>query len=108
MSFIVENNGEQQVAALLQELLGTTDFGSFVNGDVVTGQGDEIELINPATGQAFLTYRDAGKAVVADAADAAAISAQKIWWAMTASARGQLMWQCGANIRAAAESLAHP
>ncbi|WP_199508781.1 MULTISPECIES: aldehyde dehydrogenase family protein [unclassified Psychrobacter] len=105
MSFIVENDGEQQVAALLQELLGTADFGSFVNGEVVTGQGDEINLINPATGQAFLTYRDAGKAIVADAADAA-ISAQKVWWAMTTSARGQLMWQCGVNIRAAAESLA--
>ena len=94
MSFIVEGNGEQHVDILLNELLGTSEFGSWIDGELVTGNGDNIDLTNPATGQVFLTYRDAGKSIVADAADAA-MKAQKVWWSMTASARGQLMWKCG-------------
>ncbi|MGP5515742.1 aldehyde dehydrogenase family protein [Psychrobacter alimentarius] len=105
MSFNVEKNGEQQVDILLNELLGTSEFGSWVDGELVTGNGDNIDLTNPATGQVFLTYRDAGKDIVANAADAA-IKAQKEWWSMTASARGQSMWKCGMKIREAAESLA--
>ncbi|WP_394212880.1 aldehyde dehydrogenase family protein [Psychrobacter piscatorii] len=105
MSFNVEKNGEQQVEALLHELLGTSKFGSWVDGELITGHGDSIDLTNPATGQVFLTYRDAGKDIVANAADAA-IKAQKAWWSMTASARGQLMWKCSMKIREAAESLA--
>ena len=82
MSFIVEKNGEQQVDALLNELLGTSEFGSWVDGELITGHGDNIDLTNPATGQVFLSYRDAGKDIVADAA-AAAIKAQK--WSTWAS-----------------------
>ncbi|MGM8889125.1 aldehyde dehydrogenase family protein, partial [Psychrobacter sp. 1U2] len=93
MSFEVEGSGAQQVEILLNELLGTSKFGSLIDGELVAGNGDDIELINPATGQVFLIYRDAGKDIVANAADAA-IKAQKVWWSMTASARGQLMWQC--------------
>ena len=105
MSFIVEGNGEQQVATLLQELLGTQIFGSWVNGELVEGRGDTIELINPATGQAFLEYRDAGEALVAAAAEAAR-TAQKSWWGMTASQRGRLMWAVADKVRAVAEPLA--
>jgi betaine-aldehyde dehydrogenase len=105
MSFVVENNGEQQVEMLLNGLLGTSNFGSWVGGKMLAGSGDNIELINPATGHVFMTYRDAGESVVAAAADAAVL-AQKEWWAMTATARGQLMWQCGVKIREVAESLA--
>lgn len=88
MSFVVEGNGEQQVEILLNELLGTSEFGSLIDGELVTGNGDDIELINPATGQVFLIYRDAGECIVAAAADAAA-KAQKVWWSMTATARGR-------------------
>jgi len=105
MSFIVEDNGEQQVEQLLNKLLGSTEFGSWVDGQMVVGCGAEIQLINPATGQGFMTYQDATEVVVTVAAEAA-IKAQKSWWAMSATARGQLMWQCGAAIRQAAESLA--
>ena len=48
MSFIVEKNGEQQVEALLNELLGTSKFGSWIDGELVAGHGDNIDLTNPA------------------------------------------------------------
>ena len=105
MSFNVENNGEQQVAMLLKELLGDSRFGSWIAGKMTLGQGDEIQLTNPATGRTFMSYRDAGASLVQSAADAAVI-AQKQWWANTATARGQIMWGCGAVIRQAAEKLA--
>lgn len=105
MSFVVEKNGEKQVELLLKDLLGSTDFGSWIGGELIPGQGENISLINAATGQAFMSYRDAGESVVNAAADAA-LKAQKQWWAMTASARGQLMWRCGMEIRNSTESLA--
>lgn len=105
MNIVVENNGEEQIEKLLIELLGSAEFGSWVGGEMVPGSGAEITLTNPATGESFMTYRDAGEAVVAAAADAA-VKAQKEWWAMTASARGRLMWQCAHVIKAATENLA--
>ncbi len=105
MSFIVKGNGEAQVSALLIELLGQQEFGSWVNGELVLGQGETVTLTNPATGAAFMEYKDAGDAVVSDAAEAAK-QAQKTWWGMTASARGRLMWACAYKVRSAAESLA--
>lgn len=105
MSIVVENNGEAQVEQLLVELLGGAEFGSWVGGEMVPGGGAEITLTNPATGESFMSYRDAGEAVVAAAADAAQ-KAQKEWWGMTASARGRLMWQCAEVIKAATKNLA--
>lgn len=105
MNFVVKGSGEQQVKALLNELLGTSEFGSWIDGELVAGNGDDISLINPATGQVFLNYRDAGEELVAKAADAAT-KAQKVWWSMTATARSQSMWRCGTEIREAAEALA--
>lgn len=105
MNIVVENNGEEQVEKLLIELLGSGEFGSWVGGEMVPGSGAEITLTNPATGESFMTYRDAGETVVAAAADAAT-KAQKEWWGMTASARGRLMWQCAHVIKAATENLA--
>ncbi|MDC9720908.1 MAG: aldehyde dehydrogenase family protein [Gammaproteobacteria bacterium] len=105
MSFVVEGNGQQQVQELLTSLLASADFGSWINGELVPGTGDSITLVNPATGKGFLDYKDATETVVTAAADAAQI-AQAKWWAMSASARGQLMWKCGAQIRDAAEALA--
>ena len=51
---VIEGNGEQQVEALLKELLGDTSFGSWVGGELVLGKGDTITLVNPATGSGFL------------------------------------------------------
>ncbi|EGG95530.1 Aldehyde dehydrogenase [gamma proteobacterium IMCC1989] len=105
MTFLVEKNGEQQIDVLLKGLFGSTDFGSWVAGDMMLGKGEDIQLINPATGHSFMSYRDA-ESVVVDVAAAAATRAQKQWWARTATARGQLMWKCGAVIRENLEQLA--
>ncbi|ODS24484.1 aldehyde dehydrogenase [Candidatus Endobugula sertula] len=105
MSFVVENNGEKQLASLLTEFLGTMELGSWVGGGLLPGNGSEISLINPATGNVLMTYRDAGEQVVTMAAESA-VDAQKEWWAMTASTRARLMWQCSAKVREVLEPLA--
>ncbi len=105
MTFTVENNGEAQVAGLLKSLLGTETFGSWINGALVEGHGEVINLVNPATGQVFMQYQDAGDQNVNDAAQAAVL-AQSQWWSMTATARGRAMYACGQKIREAAEQLA--
>lgn len=106
MSITVDQHGEAEVQQLLIELIGAHgDFGSWIAGQLVVGEGKPIRLINPATGGELLSYQDAGAAVVAQAADAAA-KAQQQWWAMTASARGRVLWQCGQTLREKHESLA--
>lgn len=110
MTFKVENNGEKQLAGLLKELfamdiLEQQSFGSWVEGELVVGQGANISLTNAATGQVLMLYKDAGESIVAQAADAAK-QAQKTWWAMTSTARARVMYACGAHIREAVESLA--
>ncbi|MBN9117447.1 MAG: aldehyde dehydrogenase, partial [Pandoraea sp.] len=67
---------DPQAAALLGAFAKffpkATTLGSFVNGELLEGTGDaNIEIVNPATGQTVLSYRDAGAAVVAQAAHAA-------------------------------------
>jgi acyl-CoA reductase-like NAD-dependent aldehyde dehydrogenase len=44
------------------------------------GSGESVELVDPATGKVFLTYADAGPAVI-DAAMNAAQEAQARWTA---------------------------
>lgn len=105
MSLTIEKNGELAVKNLLIDLLGDSQFGSWIAGEIMPGKGETISLINPATGHAFMSYLDAGASLVQSAADAAVI-AQKHWWSKTATARGQIMWGCGAVIRQAAEKLA--
>ena len=98
-------NDVVDVSALLAQLTGSADVQSWIGGALVAGGGKELELTDPATGQVFARYRDAGPEVVAQAADAA-IAAQRVWWAKTASERGRIMVEIGRQIRAHAEPLA--
>jgi acyl-CoA reductase-like NAD-dependent aldehyde dehydrogenase len=93
-----------RIAELLAVLLPGGRVGSFVSGEVLPGTGEMLELVNPADGQVFLTYRDAGAPVV-DAAMAAAREGQRAWWRMTASARGRAMWEVASLVRSHAASL---
>jgi acyl-CoA reductase-like NAD-dependent aldehyde dehydrogenase len=90
---------------LVAGFLGRADVGSVVGGAVLPGTGAALDLVNPADGNRFLCYRDAGASVV-DAAMAAAAAAQPRWWAMTAAARGRAMHAIAAQVRAHAEALA--
>ncbi|GLQ75339.1 aldehyde dehydrogenase family protein [Vibrio penaeicida] len=105
MKVNVENHGEQQVESLLNSFLGSTRFGSWVNGRLVEGDGEELFLTNPATAGRFLSYKDAGESLVDQAAEAA-VAAQKNWWKTTAPERARAMWKCGDAIRQSADDLA--
>ena len=89
----MQDHGANQVSQLLGKLLpsmvtaGTTDtslFGSFVGGELIAGTGEQIDLVNPATGGVFMSYLDAGEVVVKQAAEAAE-AGQKQWWAKSAA-----------------------
>ncbi|WP_104401774.1 aldehyde dehydrogenase family protein [Vibrio penaeicida] len=105
MKVDVENHGEQQVESLLNTLLGSSTFGSWVNGRLVEGDGEELFLTNPATAGRFLSYKDAGESLVDQAAEAA-VAAQKSWWKKTAPERARAMWKCGDAIRQSGDDLA--
>ncbi|MBD1559301.1 aldehyde dehydrogenase family protein [Vibrio sp. S9_S30] len=105
MKVTVENHGKQQVESLLNTLLGSTSFGSWVDGRLVEGDGEALFLTNPATAGRFLSYKDAGESLVNQAAEAA-VAAQKIWWGITAPERARAMWKCGDVIRESADDLA--
>ncbi|WP_417839196.1 aldehyde dehydrogenase family protein [Tritonibacter scottomollicae] len=89
----------RRVAQLLTELTGSADVQSYVGGELVPGTGADLELTDPATGQVFARYRDAGAEVVGRAATAAK-AAQKEWYAKTASERGRILFEIGRQIRA--------
>jgi acyl-CoA reductase-like NAD-dependent aldehyde dehydrogenase len=80
-------------------------IGSHIGGELVQGKGAPVELVDPATGETWATYADAGPGVVDQAMTAAAAGFQA-WQTLTASARGLRMWQVGQAIRARLDDLA--
>ncbi len=94
-----------RLAELLSRFLPHGRIGSVIGGEIVTGNGDPVRLIDPVTGLLITEYRDGGSAC-ADAALAAASAAQTRWQALTASARGRIIWSIGALVREHAADLA--
>ena len=84
---------------------GATTVGSYIGGRPVTGRGEAIRLVNPATGKEFLNYADAGSALVEQAAEAA-VAGQRAWSALSHAQRGRAMFEIGRTIRAHVEPLA--
>jgi aldehyde dehydrogenase (NAD+) len=80
-------------------------IGSYIGGELRPGAGEIIELINPATGHELISYRDAGAAAVASAAEAA-LGAQREWAALSHAQRGRVMFEIGRVVRAHLEPLA--
>ena len=56
----IDVDGRAPVQELLHALLPSKDVGSLVGGRILPGSGETVELVDPATGQVFLTYADAG------------------------------------------------
>lgn len=79
--------------------------GSYVNGEILQGEGAEISLVNPATGDVFLKYKDATESI-AQKASAAASAALKTWNALSHAERGRLMQEAGRVLRANIEPIA--
>jgi aldehyde dehydrogenase (NAD+) len=98
---------EQLLAAFAIFFPGARSVGSYVGGELITGAnvGEQVKLINPATGSLFLEYADAGAEVVAKAADAA-IAGQLAWIALSHAGRGRVMQDIARTVRDHVEALA--
>ena len=71
-------------------LSAAAPLSNWINGELVAGEGEAITLINPATGEALVSYRDAGAGLI-ERATQAAQRGQREWMALTASERGRRM-----------------
>jgi betaine-aldehyde dehydrogenase len=71
-------------------LTAATPLSNWIDGELVAGEGDDITLINPATGETLVRYCDAGAALI-ERATQAAQRGQREWMALTASERGRRM-----------------
>jgi acyl-CoA reductase-like NAD-dependent aldehyde dehydrogenase len=94
-----------RLAELLSSFLPDGRIGSVIDGETLDGKGEPVRLIDPVTGLLITEYRDGG-AACADAALAAASVAQTQWQALTASARGRIIWSMAALVREHAADLA--
>ncbi|WP_042304093.1 aldehyde dehydrogenase family protein [Paraburkholderia kururiensis] len=79
--------------------------GSYVNGELLEGKGETIQLYDAASGEKSIAYRDGGAEIVALAASAAQ-TAQQQWWSLTHAARGRTMFEVARQVRQHAEPLA--
>lgn len=95
----------EQLLAAFAPFFPEGKIGSYINGQIVEGEGAEVHLINPSNGVGFISYRDAGDSVAAKAADAAT-AGQKAWAALSNAERGRLMQEAGRLLRAHIEPLA--
>lgn len=88
----LNRQARERLSALLDDfgLQDATPLSNWVEGAPCPGEGETITLIDPATGEALLDYRDAGATLV-ERAVAAATRAQQAWMALTASERGRRM-----------------
>lgn len=95
----------------ISELLATlgmqaeVPLSNWVDGELLAGQGEAIELLDPVTGLPLVTYRDAGGALVESAVEAATRGQQE-WMALTASERGRRMTAAAGALRGHEETLA--
>lgn len=78
---------------------------NWIEGQLQAGQGDTIELTDPATGEMLTHYQDAGAALL-DQAVAAATRAQTQWMSLTASERGRCMLRAVQQLAGHEDSLA--
>ena len=103
----LSQHASDQLAALLNGfgLAAKTPLSNWIDGDLVAGEGEEITLINPATGDALVSYRDAGAALI-ERATQAAQRGQREWMALTASERGRRMNAAIRGLKGHEEALA--
>jgi acyl-CoA reductase-like NAD-dependent aldehyde dehydrogenase len=95
----------ERIAELLSSYLPSKEIGSWIDGHVLVGNGEALDLTDPATGKTFASYKDADASVIHAAMDAAT-RAQREWAAMTASARGRVMFEIARLIRQEAGAIA--
>ncbi|HBI84154.1 MAG TPA: aldehyde dehydrogenase [Alcaligenaceae bacterium] len=101
----MNSNQTEQIAQAYRTFFPDGIIGSYIHGEILTGEGTEISLVNPATGDVFLKYKDATESVAQKAAIAAS-AALKVWNAFSHAERGRLMQEAGRVLRAHIEPLA--
>lgn len=101
----MKSNSTEQLLAVFAPFFPEGIIGSYVNGEILPGEGADVSLVNPSTGLQFLAYKDAG-ANVASKAALAAVAGQKVWAAMSHAERGRTMQEVGRLLRANLEPLA--
>ncbi|MCJ1901807.1 aldehyde dehydrogenase, partial [Paracoccus versutus] len=77
-----------RIMALYREIFPGADIGSLVGGKILPGSGAQLELTDPASGQVFARYADAGAAEI-DAAMAGGGPAARRWMGVAADAAGR-------------------
>ncbi|GAA2025503.1 aldehyde dehydrogenase family protein [Pseudokineococcus marinus] len=97
-------SGAATASAVLAESL-PSGLGSFVDGRVVPGTGDVVELVTPATGEVFTSYRDAGPDVL-DRLLASSTEGARTWGATDPFARAATLREVSRVVAAHAEELA--
>ncbi len=95
----------QQLLQAYQVFFPKGLVGSHVSGEMILGEGSEISLINPATGDVYLKYNDASESI-AQQACIAAMAGQQVWARLSHAERGRLMQEVGRLLRANIEPLA--
>ncbi|WP_426140897.1 aldehyde dehydrogenase family protein [Pseudomonas sp. DWP3-1-2] len=96
----------QKILDLMRPYWGDrSTVGSYVGGEFVAGHGAPVEVRNAHDDSPMLSYADADTSLV-ELTNTATKAAQAKWAALTAQARGRLMYQVGALIRQEADSLA--
>jgi aldehyde dehydrogenase (NAD+) len=96
----------QKILDLMRPYWGDrSTVGSYVGGEFVAGHGAPVEVRNAHDDSPMLSYADADTSLV-ELTSTATKAAQAKWAALTAQARGRLMYQVGALIRQEADSLA--
>lgn len=95
----------QRLKDSLIKYLGTKQLGSWVNGSITLGTGEQIDLIQASDEKILLSYQDADNNII-DTVQKVASCAQNIWWKMSAKERARLMHAIGAEIRKEADELA--
>jgi acyl-CoA reductase-like NAD-dependent aldehyde dehydrogenase len=101
----INSDQGRRVREILKGFAGTEEIGSFVNGEVAFGAGEELTLTDPSSGKPFATFKDADQSVI-DAAMDAATKAQREWMKINAPARGRIMYEIGRQIRENAAAIA--
>ena len=79
---------------------------SLIGGESVAGVGETFILIDPATEEHIVSYREAGEGLAKQAHDAA-LKGGAAWRHMTAYARGAVLFEISRLIRRDANDLAH-
>jgi len=98
-------SAREATARTFAALLDAAAPGSWIDGALVPGEGEPVALVDPATGETILTYRDAGPRVAAHAAEIAQ-RGFRAWAALTPAARGRALWAWGEAVARHAEPLA--